>query len=341
FTQFEGEFKASVLGGSVTNWRRASGSVFANGGHIQSQLNSTSEEVIEASVSDHFAGRGGVVFYLGGHQYNGSTESDLAGQRMFLNAFLTPATTFENCNVFADAAGNLVATALRYTICLGDSVGISLPSGPNGPETYVWSPATGLNRTTGAIVQANPAATTTYTVQATSSTGTVRYLGVTVVVRTASAVSIAYEGCVPLVGQPVQLHASPLGPEYQWDFGDGSPLSVVASHRYLRPGRYTVRLSGSSTDSCPVQASIVVEVLDFQAPNIFTPNHDGANDTFQLPGLPASSIQIFNRWGRRVYAADRYANDWDGADQAAGIYYYLLQPTGCATTIKGWVELVR
>ncbi|RZK44452.1 MAG: T9SS type B sorting domain-containing protein, partial [Hymenobacter sp.] len=331
----------SVLGGSVTNWRRASGSAFANGGHIQDHLSTTSDEVIEASVSDHFAGRGGLVFYLGGHQYTGTTESDLAGQRMFLNAFLTPATTFENCNVFADAAGNLVATALRYTICLGDSVSISLPAGPNGSETYVWAPATGLSRATGATVRASPAATTTYTVQATSATGAVRYLGVTVVVLSASTVSIAYEGCAPLVGQPVQLQANPAATNYQWDYGDGSPATTEASHRYLRPGRYTVRLSGTGTSSCPVQASTVLEVVDFQAPNIFTPNGDGTNDTFQLPGLPAASIQIFNRWGRRVYAADHYTNNWDGAGQAAGIYYYLLQPVGCATIIKGWVELMR
>lgn len=343
FTQFEGEFKASVLGGSVTNWRRASGSAFANGGHIQSQLASTTDEVIEASVADLYSGRGGLVFYLGGHQYSGNTESDLAGQRMFLNAFLTPATTFENCNVFADVTGNALATALRYTICLGDSARISLPAGPNGPETYAWTPATGLSRATGATVQASPTATTAYTVLATSTTGAVRYIGVTVVVRPRPALAIAQGGCPVRPGQPVQLQTSPdlSGYSYLWDFGDGTAATPETSHRYAQPGRYVVRLSATSTDGCPAQASAVVEVRDLAIPNIFTPNGDGSNDTFELPGYLAASVQIFNRWGRRVYVADHYDNSWTGTGLAAGLYYYVAQPAGCATPLKGWVELVR
>ena len=343
FSQFEGEFKASVLGGSVTNWRRASGSGFASGGHVQSQLASTTDEVIEASVADHYGGRGGLVFYLGGHQYSGTTESDLAGQRMFLNAFLTPATTFENCNVFADVTGNNVAIALRYTICLGDSVQISLPAGPNGPETYAWTPATGLSRAIGATVQASPAATTAYTVLATSTTGAVRYIGVTVVVRPRPALAIAQGGCPVRPGQPVQLQASPdlSGYTYTWDFGDGTAATPEASHRYAQPGSYVVRLSATSAGGCPAQASAVVEVRDLAIPNIFTPNGDGSNDTFTLPGYLTASVQIFNRWGRCVYTADHYDNTWAGTGLAAGIYYYVAQPAGCATLLKGWVELVR
>jgi gliding motility-associated-like protein len=342
-SQFEGEFQASVLGGSVTNWRRASGSAFRNGGHIQDQLASSTDEVMEASVADLYAGRGGLVSYLGGHQYSGTTESDLNGQRQFLNAFLTPATTFQGCNVFADLSGNALATSLRYTICLGDSVRIQLPAGPNGAETYSWTPATGLSSATSGTVWARPTTSTTYTVAATSAGGTVRYIGVSVTVLAAATVSIRYVGCPPLVRQEVSFTASAEGSDYRWDFGDGSPASTVAQHRYAQPGTYTVQLRGTSATGCPVAASLPVVVAELLVPNIFTPNADGLNDTFRVPGIATGTarLEVYSRWGTPVYTAARYAHDWDGGTLPSGVYYYLLRVADCSTVLKGWVELKR
>ncbi len=343
FSQFEGEFKASVLGGSVTNWRLASGSGFQHGGHPHDVLANPNTDVIEASVADQYGGRGGLVCYLGGHQYNGSSESDLSGQRMYLNAFLIPATTYQQCNAFADLNGNQLATVLRYTICRGDSVQISLPAGTNGPETYSWSPTTGLRPATGSPVWAGPTASTSYSVQATSAGGAVRYLGVEVVVLPAASVSIGYDNCLLLAGQPITLQASPTGTDYRWDFGDGTPVIAAPRHTYERPGTYRITLQGTSASGCPVRAGTSVEVVEYKVPNIFTPNADGLNETFRILGLPTgtASLQVFNRWGRCVYTAEHYAHDWTGAGLAAGMYYYLLRPTGCTAPVKGWVELLR
>jgi gliding motility-associated-like protein len=339
-SQYEGEFRASVLGGSVTNWRRASGSVFRSGGHIQDQLASSTDEVIEASVADLYAGRGGLVSYLGGHQYSGTTENDLNGQRQFLNAFLTPATTYQGCNVFTDLNGNNLATNLRYTICRGDSVQIQLPAGSNGPGTYSWTPATGASSGT---VWARPTSSTDYTVAATSASGAVRYIGVSVTVLGRASVSIRYAGCPPLAGQEVAFEASAEGTDYRWDFGDGTPAATEPRHRYARPGTYTVRLNGLNAAGYPLAATITVQVGELLIPNIFTPNYDGQNDTFRVLGVPAdvARLEVYNRWGTRVYAADRYAHDWDGGALPAGTYYYLLRVPACPTVIKGWVELVR
>ncbi|MDO7849749.1 gliding motility-associated C-terminal domain-containing protein [Hymenobacter sp. M29] len=343
FTQFEGEFKASVLGGSVTNWRRAGGSAFHNGGHAQSQLAGSSDEVIEASVSDHYTGRGGLVFYLGGHQYNGTTENDVNGQRMFLNAFLTPATTSQGCNVFADANGNVLAEALRYTLCQGDSVRIQLPAGAQGPETYRWTPATGLSSASSATVWARPASSTAYLVTATSVGGTVHTVPVSVTVLAPTAVSISTDGCRPWVGQEIAFRASAEGSDYRWDFGDGTPATAEPRHQYARPGTYTVQLRGLNAAGCPLAATAPVSISPLLVPNIFTPNADGHNETFRLLGIPAGAarLEVYNRWGAQVYAADRYAHDWDGGALPSGVYYYLVRVADCPTVLKGWVELVR
>jgi gliding motility-associated-like protein len=98
----------------------------------------------------------------------------------------------------------------------------------------------------------------------------------------------------------------------------------------------------------------------FILPNIFTPNGDNVNDVFRpkvSSPLVRTHIQIFNRWGRKVYegSQDPYIN-WTGGGTAGesgtsgltsgGIYYYLAEvefadAAQTKRTFKGWVELVR
>ncbi|MGI4873599.1 MAG: gliding motility-associated C-terminal domain-containing protein [Janthinobacterium lividum] len=98
----------------------------------------------------------------------------------------------------------------------------------------------------------------------------------------------------------------------------------------------------------------------FDLPNIFTPNADHFNDTFRpkaASGVLKTHIQIFNRWGRKVYESDQYPYiDWSGGGAAgesgtsgmvtSGLYYFLAEVTfsnnaQTTRTFKGWVEVVR
>lgn len=96
-------------------------------------------------------------------------------------------------------------------------------------------------------------------------------------------------------------------------------------------------------------------------PNVFTPN--GAinagditfeNNTFYIEGLfypgtyierfPGSTLKIFNRWGTLVYESDSYKNDWTGADQSEGTYYYVFMQNFADQDPKffeGYITLVR
>ena len=51
-------------------------------------------------------------------------------------------------------------------------------------------------------------------------------------------------------------------------------------------------------------------------PNVFTPNGDGNNDVFEiygnLKGLAFLEIQIFNRWGEKVFESNNHHFKWDG-----------------------------
>ncbi len=79
---------------------------------------------------------------------------------------------------------------------------------------------------------------------------------------------------------------------------------------YLQPGTYTVYVR--SAEGCMVSEQFVV----FQIPTMFTPNGDGINDTWRIPGFeiyPGSNIVIYDRQGRMVYQSGITSSDiWNG-----------------------------
>ncbi|WP_242919535.1 gliding motility-associated C-terminal domain-containing protein [Pontibacter liquoris] len=90
----------------------------------------------------------------------------------------------------------------------------------------------------------------------------------------------------------------------------------------------------------------VPQLTDFIPPNIFTPNDDGLNDQFEIPGLPSefcsavfTSITIFNRWGKEVYRDTHSSFKWDGKNVNDGVYFYVIDYG--TSKYRGSVTLVR
>jgi|TARA_B100000768_G_C11270289_1_gene373084 gliding motility-associated-like protein len=86
-------------------------------------------------------------------------------------------------------------------------------------------------------------------------------------------------------------------------------------------------------DLCGLQASfdIAVVACDTEIPNVFSPNSDGMNDFFRIPGIegfPNSRLEVFNRWGSAIYQDSDYKGGWDGRlngnPVADGTYFYIL-----------------
>jgi gliding motility-associated-like protein/uncharacterized repeat protein (TIGR01451 family) len=97
--------------------------------------------------------------------------------------------------------------------------------------------------------------------------------------------------------------------------------------------------NNTSTASKSIAAIII--------PNVFTPNGDGLNDTFEIPGLEfyeANELTILNRWGGTVYSKKGYRNDWTALGLNEGTYYYLLKVKSAANkweVYKGFVTVLR
>jgi gliding motility-associated-like protein len=100
---------------------------------------------------------------------------------------------------------------------------------------------------------------------------------------------------------------------------------------------YTVCDPGPLCDQAIVLVTVLCpDTADLAIPEGFSPNNDGYGDRWVIRGLemyPQAKVAIINRWGNEVYAADPYANDWDGRSTHAltwdgalpvGTYWYLL-----------------
>ena len=96
YTQYEGSFNISK-GGSVRNWRVNASGQNNYHPHARGLVDPT---IIGASVSKHFNGSGGLVYYLGNHRFDDELADNTAinGLRMFMNAFLTPTIINNTCN---------------------------------------------------------------------------------------------------------------------------------------------------------------------------------------------------------------------------------------------------
>ena len=85
-------------------------------------------------------------------------------------------------------------------------------------------------------------------------------------------------------------------------------------------------------------------------PNAFTPNNDNLNDGFGVVGIAVNeySIQIYNRWGERIYESTDIDAKWDATYMdklvQVGTYVYLIQFTdfeGKVYQRTGTINLIR
>jgi gliding motility-associated-like protein len=83
-------------------------------------------------------------------------------------------------------------------------------------------------------------------------------------------------------------------------------------------------------------------------PNTFTPNGDGINDTWQILNIeryPNCNVQVFNRYGEKLYSSVGYSVPWDGKFKNAylptGVYYYIIDLKNGSAVVSGSVMIIR
>jgi gliding motility-associated-like protein len=126
---------------------------------------------------------------------------------------------------------------------------------------------------------------------------------------------------------------------------------------------YLTAIDRSGNESNPSNIVCKDNCPYYELPNVFTPNGDEKNDTFEPYPCPqfVESVEftVYNRWGRKVFETNRnILINWDGRTAADGetqgkelsswTYYYLakvkfqrLRRQDEVQTIKGWVQILK
>jgi len=140
-----------------------------------------------------------------------------------------------------------------------------------------------------------------------------------------------------------------------YDFGDGKTSAFQnPTHIYQDTGRFTVIQIVESEFGCRDTSNkeVIVEgAFTVYIPNAFTPNNDGSNDYFFANGYGITELkmQIFNRWGNKVFETPSVSGRWNGIDTSGkicpqGVYVYtakIKDQYGIYHTYNGQVTLIR
>ena len=135
------------------------------------------------------------------------------------------------------------------------------------------------------------------------------------------------------------------GYTYLWSNGDISDVNVQLSSQYYSVVVTDV-LGCTGTDSVFVNKSFEGCINPV---NAFSPNGDDYNDTWYIDNMdlyPEADVQIFNKWGTRVYHSEGLYFPWNGmskgADSPAGLYYWIINlNVPDREILKGTITIIR
>jgi gliding motility-associated-like protein len=226
-------------------------------------------------------------------------------------------------------------------VCQGATVTLTVSG--EAPQ-YKWHATTGLEETIGKSVTVKPSKTTTYVVEGLYTDGCRPLREITVKVDESYAPDFEIVQSGGACNEPFTYgmnNKTPNAQRYEWNLGTGNPVTDpnVKEYVYETPGEYTITLTAYNAAGCSLTASKKITAAPaFTLSNVITPNGDGKNDFFIVP-VSASSLEIFNRWGKSVFKAADYKNDW-GKGISNGTYFYVVD-TPQGNHCKGWVEVLE
>jgi gliding motility-associated-like protein len=211
-------------------------------------------------------------------------------------------------------------------ICPGESVTLTATGGTD----YVWSPALGLNTTTGATIIASPTVTTTYYAMDASGSDCILSDSVTITVFPVANVSFsqnnACDGSSMTFSNTSTLSSGTII-DYSWDFGDATGTSQIENPDYTFPqaGDYTVELTLTTSENCVSTGIAIVTVhplpdVDFTIDNACP----GSEVLFTNTSSILSGTNEQFTWQLGDGSSDQYSTDAQHAYSDFGIYSITL-----------------
>ncbi len=257
---------------------------------------------------------------------------------------VSPSTTSQYVVTLTDGCGNTLSDTVNYFItslpltlqmtptqyiCQGDSAFISVTaSGGYGNYYYSW-PSNGAT-TPGIWVY--PSSTNSYQALVSDECQTFTVSGFTQVQIVKPNADFTILTNNPTENLPVSFYNTTVnGYGYTWFFGDGgSSYEIHPTHTFSPYGEYYITLIATDINGCIdsiTKPIYIEEEFYIYIPNTFIPDGNRFNEFFSgsFIGVEWINIEVFNRWGERLFFSDQLDFAWDGT------YKGMLVPDGTYT----------
>lgn len=232
-------------------------------------------------------------------------------------------------------------------VCQGEAF---TPQISSNADAFQWSPSTGVSNAAEASPKMAVQYNTAYTLTATKGVcQTSAVLNVTV--KPLPTVNAGADQTI-VQGDEVQLMATASPGAYVWSPATGL-RSATEQKPYAMPTATTTYRLTVTADGCTASDDVTVNVVPYcvKPMEAFTPNGDGLNDRWLITTgncLQRAKVEVFNRYGAKVYQSDDYKNNWNGTYEgkplADGTYYYIITfqlVNGKTVYMKGNVTILR
>jgi len=171
-----------------------------------------------------------------------------------------------------------------------------------------------------------------------------------VIVNVIPTVSVGSD-LIVLEGGQITIPATATGDSltYNWTPSTGLNYTNILNPVASPTDNTTYKLTVTNNLGCSAVAEVNVSVLKYPIiPNTFTPNGDGINDTWDIQYLneyPNCTVNIYDRYGQKVFTENGYGTPWDGTYRGAvlstGTYYYIISPGSGRKVISGSVTIIK
>lgn len=305
------------------------------------------------STSFVYCGRQGTLdlfSLLQGNYDAGGTWSEMTSSGALINnlwnTVSVPYGSYEfryrvdgSCNLFDEAFVNITIHEIPQIpvagadsiICESGSLQLYATTIANG--TYQWTGPNGFTASEQNPIISNLSAANngTYTVSASQNGCQSGTSSVAVLVNVLPQFELSQD-CIEneyvVTATPVANSFEPSVATYAWT----GPNNFTAAQNPIvitggEEGLYNLTVTDSN--GCSTSQSIDVVRTICYIPNVITPNDDFSNDSFDLAGFEVDRIEIYNRWGRKVYEKNNYIDEWHGQNMHGerlpdSTYYYIL-----------------
>jgi gliding motility-associated-like protein len=342
--------------------------------------NSASFSVTATGTALTYQWRKGTVNLTNGGNISGATTSTLTinpvttadaatNYNVVITGTCSPGVTSANAFLAINVAPVIATEPVSQTVCEGENVSFSVIA-TGSAITYQWRKGT-VNLSNGGNISGATSATLNISSVSLSDAATDYNVVVSGVCSPPAISSLVILSVTPLpqaiplsnspvcIGRPINLLAQTVqGGAYEWwgpdNFSSTDQNPVILSALEINAGDYVLIVSANGCFSAPAMVNVTVLDCGLYIPEGFSPNADGINDLFVIRGIlyyPKNKINIYNRWGEKVYEASPYQNQWDGNSELGlqigegglpvGTYFYILDPGDGTDVYKGYIYLNR